>query len=256
MNKIETQAKNEVHELLEELVVLPVTSDVKDKISSVESSLSKQFGNQTKEIRGQIGVVISSEKKMSEEFTEKINEFSESIEGLGLALKPIRKIESLDNNLSEIKEHYLKIDEINNNIKDLNECLGKVRDILSGEISKELEEVNRKIAKEAIILENLNQELHNAQQRVINIEELCHTIPQTVNTCQTEIIANINNSASCVKADVKSVLSELYDCKSNVLHVKSELANLRKKTRLFCIMLVLSIINSIGLFSILYILLN
>ena len=72
MNNINTQAKNEVRELLGELVVSPVTSDVKGIIQRSEESLSTLSVKQNNKILGLSTLLITIKKKiMSEDITHR-----------------------------------------------------------------------------------------------------------------------------------------------------------------------------------------
>lgn len=323
MNNINTEAKNEVRELLGELVVSPVTSDVKSIISSIETSLSQLSEEQKNKILGLSTLITSVKKKMSEEITNKFDELSGNLGGLEQNSKSIKtKTEELNKKLSEIEENYQKICEIINDIEYLKELLNKVGDNLSNEIPMHFERFSQNIAEEKTTLDNLNKKIDDSTQHVIYIENLCHSIPsdisKTIKTCHSETIDIINNSGNSINAEIKSISSEIQEFNSNIVLVKSELATInnliissfdqvgknqhafeeqlnnkmedvnnklsvltktidcgneslkeqnnvnwesfmhiiKQNTKMFYVMLALSIINSFGLFSILYMLIN
>lgn len=313
MNNINTEAKNEVRELLGELVVSPVTSDVKSKISNIEESLYTLNEEQNKGVIGLKTLITREKKKMAEEIINKIDGVSDRLEDNSKLIK--RKTDLLEKIQSESKENYQTVRDTINNIESL---IGKVGGSLSDAISAHSESLAQISADEKKALETLCHKLDNSTQRVINLENLCHStfsgISEAIKTCQSETIDNVNNLAKSIKADVKSISSEILEFNSNIILVKSELATInnliissfdqfsknqhafgeqlkyktenvnngisvlkkaielgndllkeqsnanwesimlinRNATKMFYIMLTLSIINSIGLLSILY----
>lgn len=317
MNNISTEAKNEVRELLGDLVVYPVTSDVKKTISDIEKLLSTYSGEQNKEIIRLKSLITLEKNNITKEIANKLDDVSGNIGGLEKTSKLIKsKTESLDTKLSEVKENSLKtVVKIN----DIEPLIGKVNDSLSDAISAHFENFSQRLADEKNMIENINYKLDDSKKR---IENLCHStysdISKAIEICQSETIDRINNSANIIKTDVKSISSDLQKLNSNVILLKSELAAIdnfiipsfdqviknqntigeqlenksedvsnnvselmkvincgneslreqgnivmesvmhinKQNTRLFYVTLVLSIINSIGLFSMLYILIN
>lgn len=140
MNNINTQAKNEVRELLGELVVSPVASDVKRIMSSIEDSLSKFRDEEQTKIVGLKSLITRESNKLSKELN-KIDEVSNNLGGLEQTLKLIKnKTDLLDAISSDVKENYQKISEIINNIESLKEFLSAVR----GNLASLLNELENK----------------------------------------------------------------------------------------------------------------
>lgn len=207
MNNINTQAKNEVRDLLAELVVSPVASDVKSLISGIENSLSNLREEDNKNNQGLKGLITRELNTLSK-VLNKFDEVSDNIGGLEQTLKLIKyKTDLLDAISSDVKENYQKISEIINNIESLKELLSAVSGNLAS-LSKELEDK----------AEDYNNNLLALTKRFDSINDSLRE-------------QNNDNSESYVR---------IY----------------QQNKRSFYIMLVLSIINTIGLIAIVYILIN
>lgn len=207
MNNINTQAKNEVRELLEELVVSPVASKVKGIMSSIENSLTKLSEEEKNKNLGLTSLITRESNKLSKDLNN-LDGVSDNIGRLEQDLKLIKnKTDLLDAISSDVKENYQKISEIINNIESLKEILSAV----SGNLASLLNELENKAEDD-------------------------------------------NNNLLALTKGFDSINDSLRE--QNKENSESYVRIYQQNKRLFFIMLVLSIINTIGLIAIVYILIN
>lgn len=207
MNNINTQAKNEVRELLEELVVSPVASNVKGIMSSIENSLTKLSEEEKKKNLGLTSLITRESNKLSKDLNN-LDGVSDNIGRLEQDLKLIKnKTDLLDAISSDVKENYQKISEIINNIESLKEILSAV----SGNLASLLNELENKAEDD-------------------------------------------NNNLLALTKGFDSINDSLRE--QNKENSESYVRIYQQNKRLIFIMLVLSIINTIGLIAIVYILIN
>lgn len=207
MNNINTQATNEVRELLEELVVSPVASKVKGIMSSIENSLTKLSEEEQKKNLGLTSLITRESNKLSKDLNN-LDGVSDNIGRLEQDLKLIKnKTDLLDAISSDVKENYQKISEIINNIESLKEILSAV----SGNLASLLNELENKAEDD-------------------------------------------NNNLLALTKGFDSINDSLRE--QNKENSESYVRIYQQNKRLFFIMLVLSIINTIGLIAIVYILIN
>ena len=83
MNSIDDKAKNEVQELLQELVVSPVSKELEDNIKTLEESLSELH-----KLPGEFKVLIGNVERVRSKILEKLSGLDEVPESIcGLELK-------------------------------------------------------------------------------------------------------------------------------------------------------------------------
>ena len=176
MNSINDQAKNEVQELLQDLVVSPVSKELGKEITKLSESLSKlqDVPNKFYELRGFIenrtekisdkldnldelsNIIISCEgicRKIKAK-TDKLDEFqSKVIEPLSILTESINELKAIKEPILNIeKEIDAKFKEVSN---DINACQS-----LCKEINKTLSDEIRTLCNGiSISLDNKNSEL-------------------------------------------------------------------------------------------------
>lgn len=198
MNNINTQAKNEVGELLKDLVVSPVTSDVKESISRIEDSLSKLSKEHQKNI-GLSNLNTLKSKKLLEELQIKLDEVSTNIGGLEQALlKPIKnKTELIDEMLSVVKENNQKISEIIRYINSLNELLSNVNNnSLLKELENKVEDVNSRLLTLTKEYNSINDSLK--EQNKVNSKSYEHIYQQNKTKFYIMLVISIINSIGLI----------------------------------------------------------
>ena len=124
MNSIDDQAKNEVRELLQDLVVSPVSKELGEEITKLSESLSE-----LQKVPGKftelIGLIVSKSKSISEKL-ERIDEISVNINSCEKICKDIKgKTNKLDDIQSKVIEllsilNDSKIDELRTKLLESN----------------------------------------------------------------------------------------------------------------------------------------
>lgn len=185
MNSIDDKAKNEVQELLQDLVVSPVSKELGEEITKLSESLSElqNVPNKFNELKGFLENITSKKSEELEEslnnklniinswesnYLKKIKAKTDNLDGFqSKVIEPLSKVTESINDLKAIKEPILNIEkEIDVKFKgvsnDINACQSSCKEInktLSDEIRTLCNSIN-------ISLENKKSEVseeHNRQ---------------------------------------------------------------------------------------------
>ncbi len=121
MNNIENQAKDEVRELLKDLVVSPVSSDLKNKITEVTESLS-ELQNELKELNVIKGLISGKVDNLGNAFNGNLSSIQSSVDACENYCKKIKpKTEKLDDIQSKVIESLSRLTEAINEFKTIKE---------------------------------------------------------------------------------------------------------------------------------------
>lgn len=185
MNNIDDKAKNEVQELLQDLVVSPVSKELGEEITKLSESLSKlqDVPNKFKVLRG---FIEDNTSKISEKLGD-IDDVSDNINRLELVFKKIKaKTDNLDGFQSKVIEPLSKVTESINDLKAIKEPILNIEkeiDVKFKGVSNDInacqslcKEINKTLSNEiqslcngiSISLENKNSEVseeHNRQYK-------------------------------------------------------------------------------------------
>ena len=221
-NSIDSQAKNEIGELLKELVVAPVSDGFRGQLIEATASLAK--------------------------LEEKLNELK-TISG---------KIENIKDSLS--KKLYPNIDDIISSIgsieeknKDIKTKTGKIDDIQS-KVNEAIKEFN--ITKEPI--QNIEKILNENKRDIQSCLILCQAISDRIGNFEMKIsyqlhhiTQNIDNSFHSVNDSIRGISTSLENKRLNAS--EEHKLQYKQNKNSFLILIVLSIINMLGLIGLLMI---
>ena len=130
MNSIDDKAKNEVQELLQELVVSPVSKELEDNIKTLEESLSELH-----KLPGEFKVLIGNVERVRSKILEKLSGLDEVPESIcGLELK--------FNKFSD------DINACQSSCKEINKTLSDEIRTLCNSISISLDNTNAELSKD------------------------------------------------------------------------------------------------------------
>lgn len=190
MESIDSQAKNEIHELLSELVVTPISkisNEFGKKVSNSLEKLSSKLEDNSKSVIALKGNVDKIRKSVGEDlkddFEDKVDSITLSMRNLSgeLGKIPNQIIESYKSKHDEI---ISKTDKIQESIKAINveeqkkdlleaaEQLGNNITGTSGQIEQKFQEIEDKVNTIMISLENTN----NLAEGINNNTKVSHPL--------------------------------------------------------------------------------
>lgn len=142
MNSIDDKAKNEVQELLQDLVVSPVSKELGEEITKLSESLSKlqDVPNKFKVLRG---FIEDNTSKIPEILEESLNGVSNNINSLELVFKKIKaKTDNLDGFQSKVIEPLSKVTESINDLKAVKEPILNIEREIDVKFKKVSDDIN------------------------------------------------------------------------------------------------------------------
>lgn len=176
MNSIDDKAKNEVQELLQDLVVSPVSKELGEEITKLSESLSKlqDMPNKFKELKG---IIENNTSEISEKLGD-IDDVSYNINRLELVFKKIKaKTDNLDGFQSKVIEPLSKVTESINDLKAIKEPILNIEK----EIDVKFKGVSNDINACQSLCKEINKTLSN------EIQSLCNGISISLEKKNSEV---------------------------------------------------------------------
>ncbi len=141
MNSIDDKAKNEVQELLQDLVVSPVSKKIGKEITELSESLSKlqDVPNKFDELRG----IIENKTSKIPEILDSLDEVSNDIDRLEYNFKKIKdKTDNLDGFQSKVIDPLLRLTESINELKAIKEPILNIEREIDVKFKKVSDDIN------------------------------------------------------------------------------------------------------------------
>ena len=268
MNNIDDKAKDEVRELLNELVVSPISGGFDEKIAKVTESLLEleKVSNEFKRING---LIENKSRSLSKDFYGLFNPVQSTIDAIELNCKNIKeKTGKLDDiqlkvieSLSIIKESINETKAIKEAIQNEEKTLSKVDDKLQ-DVSSQIkacqtvcEEMKQQLLEKVetccIELNGANGKLDELRATLSNFTEQVGNIEKDMPKQLQGITQNIDNSVRTLNDSLGSISTSLEKKNSEVS--KEHERQFKQNRNSFLIIIVLSAINMLGLIGLILI---
>lgn len=255
MDKINQQATNEVRELLGELVVSPVSSDVNATITKLEETLTNlgiENEEKIKNFHNSISVdIIKLSNKLESEW--QLNELNNNIQGCESTCKTIKqKVVSLNENILSIKENCQR------NVEDINktlQCVKKSENDLPDKIGQCIKETIRTVSDKTDSLssdmEKLKTDISNISTKINEIRDIVHPYPEQLSNSENkflEQIQHLSHDNDERYSEVKDNINDLRTLLKDIQHDnKTNIQLMNKSYKLSFFTLLILIINSFGI---------
>lgn len=256
MNSIENQTKDEVRELLKDLVVSPVSIDLNNKITEVTESLSELqkrlnelndikclINRKTDKLGNSFDVKLSNIQSgidACEDYCKKIKQKTDKLDDIQLkVIEPLSKITEAINEFKTIKDRIpedfaVKLDKVSSDISICQSVCDDVNKQLFGAInscSSELNEANGK-------LDEMKTTLSNSIVRIDNIEN-------NITNQMQSFLQNIDNKAHSL---IESIGDISVSIEKKRFEISKEQEHQFKQNKIIILsILILSVINMVGL---------
>jgi len=215
-DEIQNQAKNDIQELLSELVVNPITQEIQKQDSAVIESYSAKIDEIAQEL-------LSLEKleNKHDEICKKIDTTSKVLEEYGTFVNTIKT----------------KVEEISKDSKNLCQVVTEQKDTIAkiGSLDERLDEVVKK-------LEPLTELKNNYSKICAKFDSFHNDImsySESVNTIKTKVEENAENGKELVKFTK--------DLTPAITNISSWMVFLKQNNKLLLLVVIVSIINALSL---------
>lgn len=268
MNNIDDKAKDEVRELLNELVVSPISGEFDEKIAKVTNSLLKleKVSNEFMVIKG---LIEYKSTRLSADFCAKLENVSSTIGAIELNCKNIKeKTGKLDDiqlkvieSLSVIKDSINETKAIKEVIQNEEKTLSKVDDKLQ-DVSSQIkacqtvcEEMKQQLLEKVqtccIEINGANGKLDELRVTFSNFAEQVGNIEKDMPKQLQGITQNIDNRVRTLNDSLDSISTSLEKKNSEVSEEHKR--QFKHNKYLFLLVIVLSVINMLGLIGLILI---
>lgn len=179
MNSIDDKAKNEVQELLQDLVVFPVSKKIGEEITELSESLSK-----LQDVHNKFNVLVGI-------IENKISKISKKLDSL----------DEVSDNIDSLETNFLK------NIKAKTDKLDDLQSKVIDPLSRLTESINElKTIKEPIL--NIEKEIDVKFKEVSNDINACQSFCKEINKTLSDEIRTLCNSINISLEKKNSEVSE------------------------------------------------
>ena len=277
MESIDNQAKNEVHELLSELVVTPISkisNEFDKKVSNSLEELYSKLEDNSKSVTALKGNVDKIRKSVGEDlkddFEDKVDSITLSMRNLSGELGKIQKsIEAI--NVDELKYDLLEAaEQLGNNITSTSEQIqqksqeidDKVKAITlsMGNLSDKLDKIpNQIIESFKSKYDEVIQKTDNIQESIkaINVEELKKDLLEVVEQLGNKITSTseqiqqksqeIEDKVNTIMISIENINKLAEGINNNSIAASKDQTNLRRQN---IALIILSVINLFGLIGV------
>ena len=260
-NNIDDKAKDEVRELLNELVVSPISGEFDEKIAKVTESLLK-----LEKVSNEFNIIeslIRNESSKLSNFHVKLDEVSSTIGAIELNCKNIKeKAGKFDDIQLKVNESLSVIKDSINETKAIKEAIQNEEKTLS-KVDNKLQDVSSQIKACQTVCEEMKQQLLEKVQTCcieINgangkLDELRATLSifvEQVGNIEKDMSKQLQGITQNIDYRVRTLNDSLGSISTSLEKKNSEVSEEHKRQfkhnkYLFLIVIVLSVINMLGL---------
>lgn len=224
MNNISNQAKDDVSELLNEIVVSPISTDINEQLNTVKESI-EELKKQAESINSIKGLVtVRPDKKY---FEGMFDELSTKLSSILSKCKNINTLSKISNEFSVLDSKIVE------NHQESKQLYVEQSQHLLGEILKykeSIESINEKYDKIGKLLQNITNKTTKINDDIIYQTEKETEIDAKIQSLTTDI-NNIKNQIENDKIEIHSEINRFYKNDRNSL----------------IIVIILSILNLFGI---------
>lgn len=243
MNNINTEAKNEVRELLRELVVSPIGNDLTGKFTEVSEQIKK-----LDELKTNLDSIKTNLNGVRRLFTTDIKgEFSNLSETINIIDKKTKDIKSNEEEMGKtlnildgtLKERLESIDKSLSSLYTLlNTCQNGLTNLIDERFKLHTGKMQECIETEYSKIGDLEVKISEIQKQSENLEQSNST---QLDKILTEILNNSNSTTQCFEAIDNTVKEK------SLLATDGQLQVYKQNKTSFVVILIVSLLNLAGL---------